>query len=169
MAETEQDMNQRIDSILCCVGLRSDSEGVLSQAANLALATGAQLHVLHVIKPLADDVRDTLRSTIRNRDALEGFMRQRIDMARQQLEDKIDDFLKRHAEQSQAVTERLASIEVHEGHPASLINEIASRRGCDFIVIAANKHGLTPSYAGKVAKGVLKRAHVPVIVVPGPA
>lgn len=40
--------------------------------------------------------------------------------------------------------------------------------GCDLIVMAANKRGLTASYAGKVTKGVLKRSHVSVVVVPAP-
>nr|WP_299245987.1 universal stress protein [uncultured Halomonas sp.] len=162
-------MEHRIASILCCVGLRGDSHGVLEQATRLALTTGAELHVLHVVKPLADDVMNTLKANIRNRESLEGFVHQRIDLAREQLQDKIGEFFERHPEDQQALASRLVSLEVLEGYPASVINEVASRKAHDFIVIAANKHGLTASYAGKVAKGVLKRSHIPVIVVPGPA
>ncbi|SHE43451.1 Nucleotide-binding universal stress protein, UspA family [Modicisalibacter ilicicola DSM 19980] len=162
-------MEQHISSILCCVGLRGDSHGVLEQSTKLALATGARLHVLHVVKPLAEDVMNTLKVNIRNRESLEGFLRQRIDQARERLETKIEEFLERHPDQRQALSAQVEALEVLEGYPASVISEVAAKRGHDFIVIAANKHGLTASYAGKVAKGVLKRSLVPVMVVPGPA
>ncbi|MGC3875179.1 universal stress protein [Halomonas sp. GXIMD04776] len=162
-------MEHRIASILCCVGLRGDSNGVLEQSTRLALTTGAELHVLHVVKPLAEDVMNTLKANIRNQESLEGFMRQRIDMAREQLQTKLDEFFQHHPDDQQALASRVVSLEVLEGYPASVINEVAAKQSHDFIVIAANKHGLTASYAGKVAKGVLKRSHIPVIVVPGPA
>nr|WP_298414652.1 universal stress protein [uncultured Halomonas sp.] len=162
-------MEHRIASILCCVGLRGDSHGVLEQASRLALSTGAELHVLHVVKPLAEDVMNTLKANIRNRESLEGFVHQRIDLAREQLQDKIDDFFLQRPEEKQALASRMVALEVLEGYPAAVINEVAAKHSHDFIVIAANKHGLTASYAGKVAKGVLKRSHIPVIVVPGPA
>ena len=162
-------MEHRVKSVLCCVGLRGDSHGVLEQATTLALATGARLHILHVVKPLAEDVMNTLKVNIRNRESLEGFLRQRIDQARERLETKIDEFFEHHPEERQAMNAQIEALEVLEGYPASVISDVASKRGHDFIVIAANKHGLTASYAGKVAKGVLKRSHIPVIVVPGPA
>ncbi|SDM99060.1 hypothetical protein SAMN04487951_101379 [Vreelandella arcis] len=48
-------------------------------------------------------------------------------------------------------------------------DEIASRSrcyDCDMIVMAANKRSFTATYAGKITKGVIKRARVPVPTVP---
>lgn len=161
-------MDRSIENILCCVGLRSDSHVVLEQAFRLSLATGAKLHVLHAVKSLDDDVMNTLRVNIRDKKTLQGLIRKRLDEARQQLEDKMANFWSLHGEGGESVSSWVASMEVAEGYPAKVIVGMASKLGCDLIVMASNKHGFSASYAGKVTRGVLKRSHVPVVVVPPP-
>ena len=55
---------------------------------------------------------------------------------------------------------------VVEGYPASEITRYAVRHDCGMIIVATNKRGFASSYAGRVTKGVIKRASVPVVVVP---
>lgn len=159
-------MQHRINDILCCVGLRSDSNAVLEEAMSLAMATGAKVHVMHAVKSLSDDVMNTLKVNIRDRQTLETLMRQRLDQAKQQLDDKLDEFWKRHPQEQQALAAQVAAVEIAEGYPAAVITRVAKERGCDLIVMANNKRGFTASYAGRVTKGVLKRSPVPVVVVP---
>ncbi|MBB3229242.1 universal stress protein [Halomonas stenophila] len=159
-------MSHGIRRILCCVGLRGDCELVLTQAVGLALATGAELHVLHAVKSLSDDVVNTLKVNIRDRKVLETLMAQRLDQAHEELDQRIDTFWTRHAELREAFGDREVTRSVLEGYPASVITHFATRSGSDMIVMAANKRSFTATYAGKITKGVIKRARVPVVVVP---
>jgi len=161
-------MEKSIDNILCCVGLRSDSHVVLEQGVRLASSTGARLHILHAVKSLDDDVMNTLRVNIRDKQTLQGLIRKRLDDAQQQLDAKLENFFNALEGGSDVLASCLASRDVIEGYPAKVIVQRASKLSCDLIVMASNKRGFTASYAGKVTRGVLKRSHVPVVVVPPP-
>lgn len=159
-------MEKSIKNILCCIGLRGDCHMVLEQAAGLALDTGASLHVLHAIKSLDDDVMNVLRVNIRDGDALGHMMQRRVAEARLSLEEKVDAFCLSKGQDQSRYAAIIKTREVAEGYPAKVIVNRASRLDCDLIVIAANKKGMTVSYVGKVARGVLKRSPIPVVVVP---
>jgi nucleotide-binding universal stress UspA family protein len=159
-------MSIGIRRILCCVGLRGDCDLVLSKAVNLALATGAELHVLHAVKSLSNDVVNTLKVNIRDREVLSKMMQQRLDQAKEQLDERIETFWRRNTELYDAYGAREITRSVLEGYPASVIAHFAKRTSSDMIVLAANKRSFTATYAGKVTKGVIKRVRVPVVVVP---
>jgi len=139
---------------------------VLSKAVNLALATGAELHVLHAVKSLSNDVVNTLKVNIRDREVLSKMMQQRLDQAKEQLDERIETFWRRNTELYDAYGAREITRSVLEGYPASVIAHFAKRTSSDMIVLAANKRSFTATYAGKVTKGVIKRVRVPVVVVP---
>ena len=159
-------MTHGIRRILCCVGLRGDCDSVLEQAVSLAQATGAELHVLHAVKSLSDDVLNTLKTNIRDRQMLDTLMAQRLEQARQELDERLAAFWAQHPEQRAAFGEREVTCSVLEGYPASVITHYATRTGSDMIVMAANKRSFMATYAGKITKGVIKRSRVPVVVVP---
>lgn len=159
-------MSHGIERILCCVGLRADSDYVLHRAASLALATQAELHILHAVKAFPDEMRNTLKVNIRDRDVLNTLMEQRTEQARDELEAKLGTFWQRHPDLHEAFGDRQIGSTVLEGYPASVISHFASRGKFDMIVMAANKRSFSANYAGKVTKGVIKRAKVPVVVVP---
>lgn len=159
-------MSHGIERILCCVGLRADSDYVLHRAISLALATQSELHVLHAVKALPDEMANTLKVNIRDRDVLNTLMEQRIEQARVELKAKLAAFWQRHSDLHEAFGDRKISCTVLEGYPSSVISHFASRGKFDMIVVAANKRSFSASYAGKVTKGVIKRAKVPVVVVP---
>ncbi|WP_299310654.1 universal stress protein [uncultured Halomonas sp.] len=161
-------MDKSIENILCCVGLRNDSHPVLEQAVKLALATGAKLHVLHAVKSLDDDVMNTLRVNIRDKNTLQELIRKRLDDAERKLDEKLENFFSSWGEDSDDLAACVVSRKVAEGYPAKVIVQQASKLSCDLIVMASNKRGFTASYAGKVTRGVIKRSPVPVIVVPPP-
>ncbi|WP_300271768.1 universal stress protein [Halomonas sp.] len=159
-------MNQEYRHILCCVGLKIDCEPVLAHAVRLALAIGADLEVVHAVKSLSDDVLNTLRANIPNRDVLENLREQRLKDATEELERKIEAFWASYPALHEAFDGRDMKRSVLEGYPAEEITNYAQRCGSDMIVMAANKHSFAATYAGKVTKGVIKRSKVPVVVVP---
>ncbi|WNK19891.1 universal stress protein [Halomonas piscis] len=159
-------MAKEHESVLCSVGLRGNDGHVLEKALALANATGADMHVLHVIKPLSGDVLNTLKINIRDREALEAMMQQRIRERREKLTENVDAACQQYPPLKKAMEEGRIVNTVLEGHPASVIAHFASQENISMIVMAANKQHQMASYAGKVTKGVIKRARVPVVVMP---
>lgn len=159
-------MGQSIKRILCSIGLRGNCDKVIEESIRLALATGADIHILHVIKPLPEDVMATLRTNIRNPVTINGLMSERADQWRCELAGRLETFWERFPELVEAVKDRSFTLSVQEGYPAVVICNFASRGDYDMIVMAANKKSYISTYAGKVTKGVIQRATVPVVVVP---
>ncbi|APE31810.1 hypothetical protein BOX17_13125 [Halomonas aestuarii] len=158
-------MSQGIRRILCCVGLKIDCDPVLEQAVTLAVATGAEVDVLHAVKSLSDDVVNTLRVNIPDRHILDTLRDQRLKEAKEVLDSKIETFWAGHPELREAYGYRELPCSVLEGYPAQVITDYARRTSSDMIVLAANKRR-SATYAGKITKGVIKRSPVPVVVVP---
>ncbi len=159
-------MTKKINRILCSIGMRGNCDNVLEHGVNLALATGASLDILYVVKSLADDVMNTLKVNIRDRDVLGSFMEKRIDQSRDELAVEIEAFWGRFPDLREAMKDREVTQTVLEGYPAAVIAHYASSGKFDMIVMAANKRSYIATYAGKVTKGVIKRTKVPVVVVP---
>jgi len=159
-------MTQKINRILCTIGMRGNCDNVLEQSVNLALATGANLHVLHVVKTIADDVLNTLKANIRDRDVLGSLIEQRAAQSSAALAAEMDAFWGRFPGLKDAMKGNDVLQTVLEGDPASVICHFASRGKFDMIVMAVHKKTYLATYAGKVTKGVIKRAKVPVVIVP---
>lgn len=159
-------MAKPIKRILCSLGMRGNCDNVIEESINLALATGATLHILYVVKSLADDVMNTLKVNIRDREVLGSLMDSRIEKSRAELEAEIEAFWGRFPALFEAMQGREVTLSVLEGYPASVIAHFANANKFDLIVMAANKRSYLATYAGKVTKGVIKRAKVPVVVVP---
>ena len=156
-------MNYRI---LCCVGLKNDNSSVLKQAVKLAIATDSELDILHAVKSLSDDIANTLRDSIPDQDVLESLSERRLKEANESLDKQIKDFWANHPDLQTEFGDQKTTQSVLEGYPASVIARFAQKTGSDMIVISANKRAVYTSYAGKITKGVIKRARVPVVVVP---
>lgn len=159
-------MTDNISRILCSIGMRGNCDNVIEHSINLALATNANLHILHVVKSLNEDVMNTLKVNIRDRDVLGSFMEQRIEQGLEELTSELATFWKRHAALEEKMQGREVELTVLEGDPASVITHFAKVGKFDLIVMAANKRSYIATYAGRVTKGVIKRAKVPVVVVP---
>lgn len=159
-------MTKNIKRILCSIGMRGNCDNVIEQSIHLALATDANLHILYVVKSLADDVMNTLKVNIRDRDVLGSLMDKRIEQSRVELETEVNAFWARFPDLKKAMEGREITLSVLEGYPAAVIAHFASVGKFDLIVMAANKRSHFATYAGKVTKGVIKRTKVPVVVVP---
>jgi len=76
---------------------------------------------------------------------------------------ELETFWGRFPQLKEAMNDRKVSLTVLEGYPSSVICHFASTGKIDMIVMAANKKTYLATYAGKVTKGVIKRAKVPVV------
>ncbi|WNK19878.1 universal stress protein [Halomonas piscis] len=159
-------MTQEKKRILCSIGMRGNCDHVLEQAADLALVTGAELHILHVARSFPEDMYNTLKTNIRDRETLNALLEQRLEERRTELAEKVETACTRYPALQKMVQEQRVTQLVREGYPGSIIAHFATDGGFSMIVMAANKQGSRASYAGKITKGVIKRATVPVVVVP---
>lgn len=159
-------MTKKISRILCSIGMRGNCDNVIEHGINLALATDSNLHILHVVKSLGEDVMNTLKVNIRDRDVLGSFMDQRIEQSRDKLAAELEAFWGRYPALQEAMQDREITQIVLEGDPASVITHFASMGKFDLIVMAANKRSYIATYAGRVTKGVIAKAKIPVVVVP---
>ncbi|MEQ6916636.1 hypothetical protein [Halomonas aquatica] len=127
--------------MLCCVGLKIDCDPVLEQVVTLAVATGAEVDILHAVKYLSDDVVNTLRVNIPDCHILDTLRDQRLKEAKEAkevLDSRIETFWAGHHELRESYGYRELPCSVLEGYPTQ---------------------------ASPITKGVIKRSHVPVVVV----
>jgi len=159
-------MKPTVTHILFTTDLSQNSTYALSHAASMAKATGAKLHVLHVVEPLSDDARITIQMFIQDEASRKNAMSTRSDHVKTVLAERQKNFWAALPEEDQDVREQVESIEIVEGHPAEVILRRAKELQCDLIVLGAHDHGFSHTFLGTVAKRVLRRADIPTLVVP---
>jgi len=125
--------------ILCAIDLEKASERAFDRALNLAIISGARLHLLHVTPA---NVRFSWRAAER---------RQYLTALRDRAE-------------AAAVKVR---IEEQQGDPARVIVLHADARKVDLVVLGSNRRrGWRRLREGSVSERVLRRAAWPVLIVP---
>jgi nucleotide-binding universal stress UspA family protein len=140
--------------VLACLDLSDQSEAVLGCAARLATALGEELVVLHVAAPDPEFVGyDVGPQSVRDQIAA------RLRADHRELEERVK--LAAGALRTRAL--------MVQGSPAERIEEHAQRLGADLMVLGSHGHGrLHQLLVGSVANAVLKRATIPVVIVPSP-
>lgn len=157
-----------IDKILFATDLSKNAAEAGKYVAYLAKLTGAEIHVLHVAQKLSADAIIALETYITNPEARSKGLSGRTARLKEQLTGQIDAFWKMQDEQDREVRRQVASIEVCEGYPAEDILKRVAQLDIDLIVMGAHEKGLIHTFLGSVAKSVLRRSRVPVLVVPLP-
>ena len=70
------------------------------------------------------------------------------------------------SEEDLRVRDQIKSVTVCESYPAEQILKSAKEHNCDLIIMGSHEHGLSHTFLGSVAKRVLRRSHVPTLIVP---
>lgn len=95
-------MSYKLNRILCSVGMRGDCSNLVKESMKLALITGADLHILHVVRAFSKDLLSTLRSNIHNPQRLTALLNERT----QQWNDELKSFLNSSGYASQTLRKR---------------------------------------------------------------
>ena len=137
--------------ILCPVNFDEFSAAALTEAAALASACGATVHVLHVVAstpPLDEGATGGL--------AVGELYEPQMRVAREELDKMLAAIGKGVKLES--------SIEF--GNPAALILNLQSRLSVDLVVMATHvRRGLTHLVLGSVAETVVRESRVPVLTI----
>ena len=159
-------MKAQITNILFTTDLSKNSTLALCHAANLASATGAELHVLHVVEPLSDDALVTMRMFMQESKSRKEMVEARHAHLKDVLTERQKNFWAAVPEEDRDIQNQVKTIEIVDGYPAEAILRRAEELKCDLIVLGAHNHGFSQTFLGTVAKRVLRRATIPTLVVP---
>lgn len=157
-----------IERILYATDLGHNSVYVFRYASYLAKLTGAELHLLHVVPELSEDVKFTLQAYVMDRGARHKILEERVEKARALLMERQDQYWTEQTADDQKVREQIKSVTVCESFPPEKILKTAREHKCDLIVIGAHARGFTHTFLGGVAEKVLRRSRIPSLVVPLP-
>jgi len=161
-------MLPEIKRILYSTDLSKSSTAVFEQAVYLAKKTGAEIHILHVVEKLSSDAKITFEFYVMDSKSRHALLQERSVLARRKLEERQKYFWDRLNDDECTVRNQIKSIEIVEAYPAETILNTSRKLDVDLIVMGTHEKGMLHSFLGSVAKNVLSRSHIPVLVVPLP-
>ncbi len=159
-------MQHEIKNLLYSTDLSQNSHIAFGYAAYLAKLTGANLHLLHVLEKLSDDAAFTLQAYLLDEKKRHDIIDLRVDKARKLLDQRQEAFWAAQSPEDRKVRAQIKSVTVCESYPAEEILKSAKNNNCDLIVMGSHERGLSHTFLGSVAKSVLRRSHVPTLIVP---
>ena len=160
-------MLPEIRKILYSTDLSPGSYTALEQALYIAKKTGAEITILHLVEKLSDDARFTLQTYLTDSSSRYEILRQRIKNAQQRLEASQEAFWQKHPDEQEA-RKQITAIHIAEAYPAEAILKVSQDKEVDLIVMGTHEKGVMHTFLGSVAKNVLSRSQIPMLVVPLP-
>ena len=107
--------------ILYCTDLSASAEYACRYAIYLARQTGAEIYVLHVAEMPSPDALITLETYIKDFNGREAFIKQRLRETKEQLTQRLRDYIAALPEDEQPDTDHIKAINVLEAHPVDEI------------------------------------------------
>lgn len=159
-------MQHAIKSILYSTDLSHNSSIAFGHAAHLAKLTGADIHILHVLERLSDDAVFALQVYVQDDQKRHDMLDLRIQRARKLLDERQDAFWSGQSADDRKARDQIKSVTVCESYPAEEILKAAKTHDCDLIIMGSHERGMSHTFLGSVAKSVLRRSHVPTLIVP---
>ena len=159
-------MQHAVKTILYSTDLSENSSIAFGYAAYLAKLTGADIHVLHVLERLSDDAVFALQVYVQSEKSRHEMLDLRVERARKLLDERQDAFWADQSEDDRKIRSRIKSVTVCEAYPAEEILKASRKHDCDLIVMGSHERGVNHTFLGSVAKSVLRRSHIPTLIVP---
>ena len=161
------DKSPDINKILCCIAMGPNAEWVMLHALQEAGVHDAKVDILHII-PAYDAVMATPIASFMGEDKFrqltEEYKDETTAAIRKEIEELKDTIIRGHFDES---VDSIRKIHVYEGDPELEILHMADKLEVDMIVMGTHSKGVTHyTFMGSVAKKVLKRARVPMLLVP---
>ena len=160
-------MSKKVKGILCCVAMRPSTEMVLLRGLLEAQAHDAALDILHIIPSFDSAMATPIVSFMgeeKYRQLVQEHKSEIVAEIRREIGELKDRIVAEHLDGS---VDRIQDIHVYEGDPELEILHMADKLEVDMIVMGTHTKGLTQyTFMGSVARKVLKRGRVPMLLVP---
>ena len=160
-------MSDGIKNILCCIAMAPSSGRVLLRSLVEAEAHDAKVHVLHII-PSYDAAMATPIVSFMGEDKFRKLVEEHKDETTEAIKAEIQT-LKEKAlnDQLKGAVDRIADIHVYEGDPELELLNMTDQLKADMVVLGTHTKGITQyTFVGSVARKVIRRIKVPVLLVP---
>lgn len=157
-----------IQNVLYATDLSKNSAYVFRYAITTAKRHDAKIHILHVfeISPSAEAALVLHMGA----EGMERLRKERIEEMTQRIQKRLQEFAKRELRDQPETLDRVASINVVIGDPATEILRHADKLNTDIIIMGTHGKGIISyTFLGSVAERVLRRSRRPVYVIPLPA
>ncbi|MBR7890214.1 universal stress protein [Marinomonas sp. A79] len=156
----------QVNKILYSTDLSKGSEKSFEYAVFLAKSTGADIHILHVVEKLSSDAKMALESYVMDDGQRGEMLKARKRQALSKLEARQDEYWAAVDSDDLVFRDKVKSLKVIESYPVEAILNTSRDLGVDLIVMGTHEKGFVETFLGSVAKNVLSRSRVPVLVVP---
>ncbi len=160
-------MSNGVKNILCCIAMAPSSGRVLMRSLIEAEAHDAKVHVLHII-PSFDAAMATPIVSFMGEEKFRKLVEEHKEEATMAIKAQIlslkEKILSEHLEGS---VDRIANIHVYEGDPELEVLNMTDQLKADMVVLGTHTKGITQyTFVGSVARKVLRRIKVPILLVP---
>lgn len=161
-------MLPNVKKILYATELSDSSRAACLHALYLAKETGAEIHMLHVTEKLSNEAMVALETYMMNTEKRALAKDARVKAAKQRFQERLDNLWEQADDELVALKSKVAEVDVREGYPAEEILKKSKEKEFDLIVMGAHDKGVIHTFLGGVAKSVLRRSRIPVLIVPAP-
>lgn len=160
-------MSSKVETILCAIALSENTDHIVMTAVQEAVAHNAQVHLLHIIPSYDASMAIPIVSFMgeeRFHQLIEEHKEETVSAIKEEIE-KIKLTVK-NGDMGGHV-ERIKRVHVYEGDPELEILNMIKTLEADMVVIGTHAKGMTEhTFIGSVARKVLRRVTVPILLVP---
>ena len=158
-------MIPQIKRILYATDLSSNAVHAFRYAVYLAKQVDAEIIIFHIVEKPSAEALLTLQAYLDKKNRSK-FHAERIEQVIAEIEQRLEKFCETELTDDPDCQRQISRIEVHEGYPAEEILDKSERWGCDLIVMGSHEKSLSHTFLGSVAKRVLRRSRIPMVVIP---
>ena len=156
-----------IKNILYATDLSKNSAYSFQYAVDIAEKYNSQIHIVHVIEELPPSVKAMVEGYL-NDEQMENLTHQKSNTM-SKIKDRLNVFCENFQKDVPECKLNVASIDISEGYPAHEILKKANELDCQMIVMGTHGKGaISHAFLGSVAERVLRRAGIPVFIIPLP-
>lgn len=158
-------MIPQVKRILYATDLSSNAVHAFRYAVLLAELADAEIVIFHLIEKPSADALLTLQAYLDKKERVK-FNTERNQQVVTEIKQRLKKFCETELKDDPVCQQRISRIEVNEGYPAEEILDKSEHWDCDLIVMGSHEKSLSRTFLGSVAKRVLRRSRIPMVVIP---
>ena len=168
MPQRSHAMIPQIKKILYATDLSPNSAYVFRYAINSAIKHDARIVILHVFELFSTAARIQVELYL-DEEFRKNIFHEKVGETKDRIKKRLKSFCEKELQDYPGSEDRVVDVVVSEGFPAEEILIKAQQYDCDAIIMGTHSKGvIANTFLGSTAKRVLRRARIPVFIIPLP-